>query len=37
MRGRGRDAIIKIERGTKANTGWRFGAISLDMVQDGER
>ena len=37
MRGRGRDAIIKIERGTKANTGWRYGSISMDMVQDGER
>ena len=37
MRGRGRDAIIKIERGSKANTGWRYGSISMDMVQDGER
>ncbi len=37
MRGRGRNADIKIERGTKANTSWRLGSISLDMSEDGQR
>ena len=37
FRGRGRSGKVKIERGSKANTRWRFGGISLDMMQDGFR
>ena len=37
FRSRGRSGKVKIERGSKANTRWRFGGISLDMMQDGQR
>ena len=36
-RGRGREASLKIERGATANTKWRLGSISMDMVEDGQR
>ena len=38
MRGRGRQASIKIERGTSiANTQWKVGKLHLDMMADGPR
>ena len=38
MRGRGRQASIKIERGTSvANTQWKVGKLHLDMMADGSR
>ena len=36
-RARGRAGTVKIERGSKANTQWRLGSISLDMGVDGQR
>ena len=38
MRGRGRQASIKIERGTSvANTEWKLGKLHMDMMADGPR
>ena len=38
MRGRGRQASIKIERGTSVdNTQWKVGKLHLDMMADGPR
>ena len=38
MRGRGRQASIKIEKGTSVdNTQWKLGKIHLDMMADGPR
>ena len=36
-RARGRAGTVKIERGSKANTRWRLGSLSLDMGVDGQR
>ena len=37
MRGRGRQASLKVERGTTANTRWKLGKVHVDMMADGPR
>ena len=37
MRGRGRQASMKVERGDTTNTQWKLGKVHLDMMADGPR
>ena len=37
MRGRGRQASIKVERGDTSNTQWKLGKLHIDMMADGPR
>lgn len=37
LRGRGRVANYKVSRGPTANSGWRIGGFTADMLADGEQ